>query len=46
MHQTKLKYENQQGAITQKTTKQELWFLSTAFPLEEIYPPTKFNSHS
>ena len=42
---TKLKYENKQKAITQKLRKQELWFLCTALPLDEIYPPTKFHNH-
>ena len=43
---TKFKYENKQMAITQKSSKQELWFLCTALPLDEIYPPTKFHNHS
>ena len=43
---TKFKYENKQRAITQKLSKQELQFLSTALPLDEIYPPTKFHNHS
>ena len=42
MLRTKLKFENKQGAITQKLSKQELRFLCTALPLDEIYPPTKF----
>ena len=42
MLQTKFKYENKQRAITQKLSKQELWFMCTALPLDEIYPPTKF----
>ena len=25
---------------------QELWFLCTALPLNEIHPPTKFHNHS
>ena len=33
-------------AITQKLSKQELWFMCTAFPLDEIYPPIKFHNHS
>ena len=45
MHRTKLKYENQQWEITQKISKQELWFMCTALPLDEIYPPTKFHNH-
>ena len=46
MHRTKLKYENKQRAITQKLSKQELQFMCTALPLDEIYPPTKFHNHS
>ena len=42
---TKFKYENKQRAITQKLSKQELWFMCTALPLDEIYPPTKFHNH-
>ena len=29
-----------------KKSKQELPFMCTALPLEEIYPPTKFRNHS
>ena len=43
---TKFKYENKQRAITQKLSKQELWFLCTAPALDEIYPPSKFHNHS
>ena len=46
MHQTKFKYENKQRAKTQKLSKQELQFMCTALPLDEIYPPTKFHNHS
>ena len=46
MLQTKFKYEKQQRAITQKLSKQELWFLRTALPLDEIYPPMKFHNPS
>ena len=46
MLRTKFKYENKQTAITQKLSKQELWFMCTALPLDEIYPPTKFHTHS
>ena len=46
MHQTKFKYESKQRAITQKISKQELQFMCTALPLDEIYPPTKFHNHS
>ena len=43
---TKFKYEKQQRAITQKLSKQELWFLCTALSLGEIYPPMKFHNPS
>ena len=46
MLRTKFKYENKQRAITKKLSKRELWFLCTALPLDEIYPPTKFHNHS
>ena len=46
MHQTKVKYENKQRAITKQLSKQELWFLCTALPLDEIYPPIKFHNHT
>ena len=46
MHQTKFKYEKKQRAITQRLSKQELQFMCTALPLDEIYPPTKFYNHS
>ena len=46
MLRTIFKYENKQRAITQKISKQELQFLCTALPLDEIYPPTKFHNHS
>ena len=46
MLQSKFKYEKQQRAITQKLSKQELWFLCTALPLDEIYPPMKFHNPS
>ena len=46
MHHTKFKYENKQSAITRKLNKQELRFRCTAHPLYEVYPPTKFHSHS
>ena len=46
MLRTKFKYENKQRAITQKLRKQELRFLCTALPLDEIYPPIKFHNHS
>ena len=29
-----------------KKSKQELRFMCTALPLDEIYPPTKFHNHS
>ena len=43
MLQTKVKYEKKQRAITQKLSKQELWLMCTALPLDEIYPPTKIS---
>ena len=46
MLRTKFKYEKRQRAITQKLSKQELWFLCTALPLGEIYPPMKFHNPS
>ena len=46
MLKTKFKYEYKQRAITQKLSKQELWFMCTALPLDEIYPSTKFHNHS
>ena len=48
MHRTKVKFESKQRAITKKKkkSKQELWFMCTALPLDEIYPPTKFHNHS
>ena len=39
MYRTKFKYENKQRAITKKLSKQELRFMGTALPLDEIYPP-------
>ena len=39
---TKFKYEYKQRAITQKLSMQELRFMCTALPLDEIYPPTNF----
>ena len=44
MLQTKFKNENKQRAITNKLSKQELWFMCTALPLE-VYPPIKFHNH-
>ena len=32
--------------MTQKLSKQELRFMCTALPLDEIYPPTKFHNYS
>ena len=46
MLRTKFKYENKQRAVTKKLSKQELWFMCTPLPLDEIYPPTKFHNHS
>ena len=45
-HWTKFKYESKQRAITKKISKQELQFMCTALPLDEIYPSTKFHNHS
>ena len=42
----KFKYENKQRVITLKLSNQELQFMCTALPLDEIYPPTKFNNPS
>ena len=42
----KKKKTKKQRAITQKLGKQELLFMCTALPLDEIYPPTKFHNHS
>ena len=38
--------KKKQRAITQRLSKQELQFMCTALPLDEIYPPTKFHNHS
>ena len=46
MLRTKFKYELKKRAITQNLGKQELWFMCTALPLDEIYPPTIFHNHS
>ena len=44
---TKIKYKLiKKRAITQNLGKQELRFMCTALPLDEIYPPTKFPNHS
>ena len=43
---TKFKYENKQRTITKKKSMQELRFMCTALPLDDIYPPTKFHNHS
>ena len=37
---------NKKRAITLNLGKQELLFMCTAFPLDEIYLPTKFHNHS
>ena len=42
MLRTKVKSEKLQRAITQKLSKQELWFFCTALLLNEIYLPMKF----
>ena len=41
MLRTKIKYENQQRAITPKIWWAELWYLCTALLLNEIYPPMR-----
>lgn len=47
MFRTKFKYgKYEQRAITQKLARAELWFLSTAHLLNEIYPPMKFEVDS
>ena len=46
MLKTKFKCENKQRAITQKLSKQELWFMCTALPLDEAYSSMKFHNHS
>ena len=46
MLRTKIKYENKEREITQKLGKQELWFMSTALPLDEMHPCVKFHNHS
>ena len=40
-----MKKKNQR-AITKRLSKQELQFMSTALPFDEMYPPTKFHNHS
>ena len=46
MLQTKIKNYLKKRAITQNLGKQKLRFMSTALPLDEIYPPTKFHNNS
>ena len=46
MHQTKFTCDNKQTAVTQHLRKQELRFMCTTLPLDEIYPLTKFHNHS
>ena len=46
MLRKKFKYELKKRAITQNLGKQELWFMCTALPLDEVYLPTKFHNHS
>ena len=41
-----LKVNKGQSLKKKKKSKQELWFMCTALPLDEIYPPTKFHNHS
>ena len=45
MLRTKIKYEFNKKAITQNLGKQELRFMCTAPPVDEIYPPTKFHNN-
>ena len=44
--QDKIQVGIKKRTITQNLGKQELWFMCTALPLDEIYPPTKFHNHS
>ena len=44
MLRTEFKYEKKKRAITQKLSKQELRFMCTVLPVDEIYPPTKFHN--
>ena len=37
-----LKVNKGQSLKKKKKSKQELWFMCTALPLDEIYPPTNF----
>jgi len=46
MFRTKFKNENEQRAITPKVWSFELWFLSTALLLNEIYQPMTFQVSS
>jgi hypothetical protein len=46
MARTKMKFENQQRAKTQKIRNAEYQFLGTALLLNEIYHPMKFHVHS
>ena len=41
-----LSMKKKERAITQRLSKQELQFMCTELPLDEIYPPTKFHNHS
>jgi hypothetical protein len=42
MARTKMKFENQQRAITQKIRNAEYQFLGTALLINKIYHPIKF----
>jgi hypothetical protein len=42
MAKTKMKFENQQRAITQKIRNADQQFLCTALLINKIYPPIKF----
>ena len=46
MHHTKFKSEKKKRAIAQNLKMQELQFICTALPLDEIYPPMKFHNRS
>jgi hypothetical protein len=46
MAQTKMKYENEQRAITQKIRNAEQQFLCTALLINKIYHPLKFQFYS
>ena len=41
-----LKVNKGQSLKKQEKSKQELWFMCIALPLDKIYPPTTFHNHS